>query len=944
MRNLIWSLGLALALLWPSVVFGVGQEVGRLVGQVTEAQTGAPVPGANVTASGRALIGPPRRTVTDDDGRYEIGNLPPGPYQVEVSYAGVKPLRKRVEVEASVATPLNITWSAELAQAETTTVIEERHLTHPDTPVTEFVLPIAEKGKYTPIGQSYQSVIGQAPGVIGTGNANVRGGTSRSNRFRIDGLDITDVASNTFRGNWQFDAAAQIQVLTGGFEAKYNAIGSITNIITRSGSDEFHFDITGYWQPSALQSFLPAGRQSYDELRPYADDPKPAADSYEVSMTADGPIIKHKLWFSTSFRYSYATTVQPAGPPLNKQAPNRLAKVYQPRAKLTWAPSASHRIMVQFLADPTKFDFVNNNGSAANTNEPLAAQTQNQGGWHIMGEWDYFISRNLDTKLLLGFQHSGIDAGPQGRVNGLDPKYGIYDFNRPQHTNSRDGSVWGNQLAYSQDTRPKFQLDFAVAWRTRLLGLHEFEAGFNGLFSKYTVDNIRTGNGATYSDNTPTTGELLDGSLCDEDPYIRRGRPDPDTITGVGCRNKTITTSYHTATFNYNFGLYIQDRWKPVSWLTLLPGVRWDFYQDRLEKTMPLAYGDGITLYGFGPRFGAIFDLTRDQKTILGLFYGRATQAVYAQAVTNVDITNKQTTTDYTWNNTTKMFETPQMRTGPGTAYLDTKNHTPPHSDEVLVRLSREVFKNSVAEVEYSYRKISNIFEAVETNRIWDASGNRVIGYVNPDFPNPISLSTYRDSSYTKYSGVSLIFETRPSQHFDFQGSYTLSWTYGPASDENLASNQYANPRQSQYYAGWALDIDTRHQFKTLTSYNYRGLIIGVLFNWSSGTPGRKVFTPISTSLASRFRAPFGTEPGAPINDSRSWAEFRTPAFFNLGINVGYDFFELIKQHVIVTVRLTNVLDLETPDVFNRNDNDLFGTVSSRVTPRRVTLGLEYKY
>ncbi len=42
-------------------VYGVGEEVGRIVGRVTEAQTGAPVPGAAITVTGRPLIGPPRQ-------------------------------------------------------------------------------------------------------------------------------------------------------------------------------------------------------------------------------------------------------------------------------------------------------------------------------------------------------------------------------------------------------------------------------------------------------------------------------------------------------------------------------------------------------------------------------------------------------------------------------------------------------------------------------------------------------------------------------------------------------------------------------------------------------------------------------------------------------------------------------------------------------------------
>jgi hypothetical protein len=372
-------------------------------------------------------------------------------------------------------------------------------------------------------------------------------------------------------------------------------------------------------------------------------------------------------------------------------------------------------------------------------------------------------------------------------------------------------------------------------------------------------------------------------------------------------------------------------------------GLRWDIYEVRIRSDIPAPYGDRLRRNGFGPRAGVIFDLTGDEKTILQASYGRATQPIYAQAVTQVQQLNTQTSTTYTWNSQTRMFENPQRNSGAGTAFLDTKGTTLAHSDEILVRLSREVFKNSLLEVDYCYRKISNIFERVEVNRIWDPSGARVVGFVNPDVPSPITISTYPDQSYTKYSGFDLIFESRPSPMFDFQGSYTLSWTWGPTFDDNQPSNQYANPRQQQLYSGFALDIDTRHAFKTNTSFLYKGLIVGLLVNWFTGTPQRKEFNPLSSSYPTRFRSPFGTEPGIP-NDIRSWAEFRLPPLLDVGLVVGYDFHELIRQHLILTCRIANLLDLTTPTAFNRVDNDSYGTVSARQGARRVQLGLEYRY
>ncbi|HZS38393.1 MAG TPA: carboxypeptidase regulatory-like domain-containing protein, partial [Polyangia bacterium] len=124
----------------PRAAHAVGETNGRIGGTVMEQQTSAPVPGATVTASGPALIGGPRAVSTDENGRYEIVQLPPGAYTVEVSYSGVKPLRRKVVVRQGELLPLDIAWSAELAETETTVIVEERHLTKPDSTQTGTVV------------------------------------------------------------------------------------------------------------------------------------------------------------------------------------------------------------------------------------------------------------------------------------------------------------------------------------------------------------------------------------------------------------------------------------------------------------------------------------------------------------------------------------------------------------------------------------------------------------------------------------------------------------------------------------------------------------------------------------------------------------------------------------------------------------------------------------
>ena len=111
--------------------YGAGEQEGQIRGRVVEAATDLPVPGGTVTATSPNL-GAARTVTTDDNGEFLIPNLPIGHYTVTISSPGVKPVTRAVLVDPGVTSPLEIKWSAEMAQVETTTVVEELPVTYPD--------------------------------------------------------------------------------------------------------------------------------------------------------------------------------------------------------------------------------------------------------------------------------------------------------------------------------------------------------------------------------------------------------------------------------------------------------------------------------------------------------------------------------------------------------------------------------------------------------------------------------------------------------------------------------------------------------------------------------------------------------------------------------------------------------------------------------------------
>jgi hypothetical protein len=74
---------------------------GLLRGQITDARTGKPIPGASVSIEGRGSA------VTTSDGLYTLTNLPPGNYSVSIKKTGYSDVKGAVMTRAGAAVPAN---------------------------------------------------------------------------------------------------------------------------------------------------------------------------------------------------------------------------------------------------------------------------------------------------------------------------------------------------------------------------------------------------------------------------------------------------------------------------------------------------------------------------------------------------------------------------------------------------------------------------------------------------------------------------------------------------------------------------------------------------------------------------------------------------------------------------------------------------------------------
>lgn len=944
----------------------IGQAVGRVTGAVVEDQTEAPVPGAAVLLSGGS--GVKKATTTAEDGTFEIDEVPPGTYDLELSYPGMKSLRRRVVVNPDAATPVQIRWSAEAASEETTVVEEERHLTNPDSSQTGEVFS-TERTNQLPLARSYQSVTQQVAGVTVTngGNPNVKGASLRNNRFILNGLDTTDPVTNTFSANYQQDALETIQVATGGFEAKYNALGAIISIRTRRGTNEHHGAVSSYFQPSQFVDYSTFGPEVYSGNKPWDySRVRPNQLRYELNVTEQGPIVRDYLFYNLGVQYSQSNAVQPAGPPRFVQAPSRKFQSVYLLGGVSFAPSSNHRFHFEATGDPTTIDYENNStaGTAllpgANNATPLSQRGRFQGGYRVTGEWAWQVNEALSTKLMAGFNENKLDVGPQG-LRGIDPadSGGVaYAWTRAQHFNGDDATWWFNDEQRDITTRQRFQLDGAITLHGEWFGRHEAEFGFQAAFFGHREEIYNTG---AFSQNDPSGwgiayrdrgGGPLDSGLCDLDPGLNPGALQGN-YTGNGCFERIYTRNYIAHQYGRSLGLFIQDRWKPYRWLTVLPGLRFDTGSVSVSDG-----GAGMSGRGFGPRLSLIADVTGDEKTIVQASYGRMTEMPFLLGVADYDQQRRGFAYHERYNPTTRRFEFFQTVGGAQGVDFGGDRHAA-SVDEILLSARREVTDGATFRADYTFRDYHNMFTRRDINAIMDPTGTRTIGFVNRSVLQQIIQYGFDPRAYNKYSGLDLIAELK-YKNFEFQGGYTLSWSWGPGYDPDAFGTAFENPRFSDLYYSFQNGVDTRHALKTSTTYSIHGFNIGLIVNWRSGVAMRKQY-PTNESGYTVQRAPTGYEPGARYNtgtsnpgqlgsfsDVRSWTEFRTPDLLTCSLMLGYDFFELTTQHITLNVSVDNVLALTTPTSLSTTEGapntNQFGLAGTRLGFRTFTAGLRYDF
>ncbi|MEM6337380.1 MAG: TonB-dependent receptor, partial [Bacteroidota bacterium] len=222
-----------------------------IVGQVVDAVTQEPLPGATVVVLGdtTAVLG---GDATDLDGRFSITGVPAGTYSLRASFIGYAPAeRTDIVLQGSRPTFVLFELRESLVELGEEVVVEaELFRQADDAPVSVQTLG-AEEVRRTPGGQndisrSLLSLPGVSGGVDNRNDLLIRGGGPSENAYFVDGIEVPQInhfatqgAAGGALGLLNVDFIREATFYTGGFPVRYgDAASSVLLVQNRPGSPE----------------------------------------------------------------------------------------------------------------------------------------------------------------------------------------------------------------------------------------------------------------------------------------------------------------------------------------------------------------------------------------------------------------------------------------------------------------------------------------------------------------------------------------------------------------------------------------------------------------------------------------------------------------------------------------------------------------------------------
>jgi hypothetical protein len=276
--------------------------------QVTTADVRGHVSDPNGLAVGNAKVtitsketASTRDTMTSDLGDYALNQLPPGVYKVTVTKDGFATIVFD-PVELAVGQKLTLDAALKLGSAsEIVQVTEETPLIQSSSSEIQGSISPIEVQNLPVVDRNFAGLMALIPGVrpaenfdptkTRSGNVTVNGSDGRAIDYNVDGGDNKDNVIGGIVQNYTMEGIQEFNVVTDRYSAESGrAVGAVVNVISKSGTNNYHGTLFGLFQNSGLNS------------KPFTTTgPNPKFHRYQYGGSVGGPIKKDKLFFFGAF-------------------------------------------------------------------------------------------------------------------------------------------------------------------------------------------------------------------------------------------------------------------------------------------------------------------------------------------------------------------------------------------------------------------------------------------------------------------------------------------------------------------------------------------------------------------------------------------------------------------------------------------------------------------
>jgi outer membrane receptor protein involved in Fe transport len=638
MKNVFKFIGLSALLmsfaLFAGSAFGQTTTTGSIEGTVTD-PTGAAVAGVTVTVTRQG--GRSATATTNDEGFFRVPALEPGQYTVTIESEKGFAKFEQANVAVNLGKTSNVTAQLRPQGAtETVTVTAGAGAGIDVTQNTTGTNVSTEQFSNFPTQRTVQSLYTIAPTVTRSGlrdssgrerDPSVAGSSGPENNYILDGVTVTDPAFGGSGANLPFEFVQELEIKTGAYGADIGkSTGGVFNVITKSGTNEFHGDAFAYF---VAQSFV---REVKASAIPFTGAAPNGYSEIDAGFDIGGPIVKDKLFFFGAFnpqrRKNFFLTQT-----FLQEVENQVTTPFY-AGKITWTPNQSHQFTFSTFGDFTKqeghlFGF---SGFGANLNS-FRGETQT-GGSNYAFRLNSTFSPNFIGEFSAGLHFQRANTIPELDETFIVDRFAVLRAGSILPvTESTVFSPGGLRLAFVEGTGGSVERNFVrsgfglksfqdrdriefAARMQNIFGKHTIKWGFEINENKYRIDTDSTGPDFNFNDpDHPLGPQRIENrfAICARTSNTTITCPSQSRVDNVqllinaGQAPAGVTTAIlgsvsanptnpfllldvvRTRDFSLNTqgeftttrteSFYIQEDWKATRNLQINLGLRWDFQQ-----------------------------------------------------------------------------------------------------------------------------------------------------------------------------------------------------------------------------------------------------------------------------------------------------------------------------------------------------------------------------